>query len=466
MLGSGLGYRREFRAQLFENSGRVDFLEIIADHYFDASPERLAELDLLAAHFPIVAHGLDLSPGSAEGLDENYLGKLARLIERINPPWFSEHLCFTKADGVSIGHLAALPCTNAAIDAVARNVDALRARIKTPLLLENITTVVPVPGGRMDEPEFLSRVLERTGCGWLCDIANLHANLVNHGGDIEKDFERWPWDRLVQVHYAGGRWSGGVLIDSHDSATSEAVWALFERIAARTPIAAAVLERDERLPPFAELLAETDRARGVMRRSRGNARAASAESAPPPPARTAPDDALQGLANTQAALARLFTDAGFRRGFLADPSQCPELEAIDSGAVERFADSLTAKRVLDARKQLPLTAAVLGRDFAPLLRAALRETPRPGRSHDDAAALALRLTADGGRGWIADLARYELALLEASRPGALFMARRFGWPPHRLAVAARSGAAEPARGASLGFWLRLPGGGKLRHWTL
>ncbi|MFY9626745.1 MAG: hypothetical protein WAK03_01145, partial [Methylocystis sp.] len=103
---------------------------------------------------------------------------------------------------------------------------------------------------------------------------------------------------------------------------------------------------------------------------------------------------------------------------------------------------------------------------APLLRAALRETPRPDRSHDDAAALALRLTADGGRGWIADLARYELALLEASRPGALFMARRFGWPPHRLAVAARSGAAEPARGASLGFWLRLPGGGKLRHWTL
>ena len=91
-LGSGLGYRPQFRAELFENRARIDFLEIIADHYFDAPPEKLAELDLLAAHFPLVPHGLDLSLGGAEGLDAAYVEKLARLVERINPPWFSEHL--------------------------------------------------------------------------------------------------------------------------------------------------------------------------------------------------------------------------------------------------------------------------------------------------------------------------------------------------------------------------------------
>jgi uncharacterized protein (UPF0276 family) len=263
-LGSGLGYRPQFRAELFANRSRVDFLEIIADHYFDAAPEKLDELDLLRAHFPVVAHGLDLSVGSAEGVDPGYLAKLAALIARLDPPWWSEHLCFTRAGGVEIGHLAALPCTREAVDVVARNVEAVRAHIAAPLILENITTVVRVPGAEMDEAEFLTRVLDRTGCGWLCDVANLHANAVNHGVDIDAGFERWPWDRVTQIHYAGGRWRDGVLIDSHDTPTSDAVWALYDRIVARAPVKGVILERDERLPPFAELLDEVARARRTL----------------------------------------------------------------------------------------------------------------------------------------------------------------------------------------------------------
>lgn len=263
-LGSGLGYRPPFRADLFANRSRVDFLEIIADHYFDAPNEKLAELDLLRAHFPIVAHGLDLSIGSAEGIDSAYLEKFARLIKRIDPPWWSEHLCFTRAGGVDIGHLAALPYTQEAIDVVARNVDTVRKRIRAPLLLENITTVVRVPGGEMDEPEFLTRALDATGCGWLCDVANLYTNAVNQQIDIDATFDCWPWERLVQIHYAGGRWRDGVLIDSHDSATSEAVWALYDRIVARAPVKGVILERDERLPIFSELLDEVARARATL----------------------------------------------------------------------------------------------------------------------------------------------------------------------------------------------------------
>jgi len=263
-LGSGIGYRPSFRADLFANRSRVDFLEIIADHYFDASPEKLRELDLLRAHFPIVAHGLDLSIGSAEGIDPVYLDKFAKLIDRIDPPWWSEHLCFTRAGGIDIGHLAALPFTQEAIDVVARNVEMVRKRIKAPLVLENITTVVRVPGAEMDEPEFLTRALDATGCGWLCDVANLYTNAVNHGVDIDATFERWPWERLVQIHYAGGRWRDGYLIDSHDSATSAAVWDLYDRIVARAPVKGVILERDERLPPFGELLGEVARARATL----------------------------------------------------------------------------------------------------------------------------------------------------------------------------------------------------------
>lgn len=264
-LGSGLGYRPPFRADLFAHRSGVDFLEIIADHYFDAAPEKLKELDLLRAHFPLVAHGLDLSIGSAEGVDAAYLEKLAQLIARIEPPWWSEHLCFTRAGGVEIGHLAALPYTREAVDVVARNVDRVRKRISAPLVLENITTVVRVPGAEMDEPEFLAQVLSRTGCGWLCDVANLYTNAVNQCVDLDATFERWPWDRLVQIHYAGGRWRDGVLIDSHDAATSDAVWTLYDRIVARAPVKGVILERDERLPPFSDLLDEVARARATLR---------------------------------------------------------------------------------------------------------------------------------------------------------------------------------------------------------
>lgn len=264
-LGSGLGYRPQFRADLFSNRESVDFLEIIADHYIDASREKCAELDLLAAHFPLVAHGLDLSIGSAEGIDARYLDRLAALIERIDPPWWSEHLCFTRAGGVSIGHLAALPYTQEAIDIVARNVETARRRIKAPLILENVTTVVRVPGAEMDEPEFLTRTLEATGCGWLCDVANMYVNAVNFGVDLDATFERWPWDRVVQIHYAGGRRLDGVLIDSHDAATSDAVWALYDRVVARAPVKAVILERDERLPPFGALLDEVARARATLK---------------------------------------------------------------------------------------------------------------------------------------------------------------------------------------------------------
>lgn len=263
-LGSGLGYRPEFRVELFLHRPQVDFLEIIADHYFDASPEKLSELDLLAAHFPIVPHGLDLSIGSADGVDSAYLDKFAALIARIDPPWWSEHLCFTRIGGVAIGHLAALPYTQEALDVVARNVETVRKRVKTPLILENVTAVVVVPSAEMSEAEFVARALAQTGCGWLCDVANLYANAVNHGADIDAEFALWPWERIAQIHYAGGRWKNNLLLDSHDCATAEQVWALFARVAARAPGKSAVLERDENLPIFDELLVEVARARAIL----------------------------------------------------------------------------------------------------------------------------------------------------------------------------------------------------------
>jgi uncharacterized protein (UPF0276 family) len=190
---------------------------------------------------------------------------MAELVERLDPPWWSEHIAFTRAGGVAIGHLAPLPWTLEAVDVIARNVERTRRRIQTPLILENITASVVMPGAEMDEAEFLTAVLDRTGCGLLCDVTNLYTNVVNHRLDLGRVLEKWPWDRVVQLHFAGGHWHDGSLIDSHSSKTPPQVWELLEAAVARAPVRGIILERDENLPPFSELLDELDRARWIGR---------------------------------------------------------------------------------------------------------------------------------------------------------------------------------------------------------
>ncbi len=262
-LGAGLGFRSAFRGDLFRHREQVDFVEIIADHYLDAAPEKERELELLSANFTLVPHGLDLSLGSAEGVDGAYLRKVARLVRRLNPPWWSEHLAFTRAGGQNIGHLAPLPFCREAVEVVCRNIAEVRQEIEAPLILENITYTVRLPGAEMSEAEFLAEVLERTDCGLLLDVTNLYTNAVNHGYDPRVFLRELPWERVVQLHFTGGHWRNGVLVDSHSQATPPAVWELMEKVLIRAPVKGVILERDENLPPFGALSSELERAREI-----------------------------------------------------------------------------------------------------------------------------------------------------------------------------------------------------------
>jgi uncharacterized protein (UPF0276 family) len=264
-LGVGLGFREPFRGELFRNRAQVDFLEVTADHYLEASPAKERELELLEDHFTLIPHGLSLSLGSADGLDEDYTRKLAKLVRRLDPPWWSEHLAYTRAGGRDIGHLTPLPCSREAVDVVCRNVEAVRRLIDVPLILENITYLVEMPGAEMTEANFLAEVLERTDCGLLLDVMNLHANALNHGYDPLAFLARIPLERVVQLHFVGGHWDAGILVDSHSQPTSPEVWQLLEAVLARSPVKGVILERDENIPPFAELAGELEQARAIGR---------------------------------------------------------------------------------------------------------------------------------------------------------------------------------------------------------
>lgn len=267
-LGVGLGFREPYRADLFLHRKAVGFLEIIADHYLDPTPEKERELELLAEHFTLVPHALDLSLASAEGLDRDYLRRLARLVNHLNPPWWSDHIAFTRAGDTRLGHLAPTVFSEEAAAVIARNVEEVRAEIEAPLLVENITYTIRLPGSEWDEAAFLREVLERTGCGLLLDITNLYTNAVNHNYDWRAFLRRLPVERVVQLHFAGGHWHDGKLVDSHSHPTPEEVWRVFDETLRLVPVKGAILERDENLPPFPELLNELERARALGRTHR------------------------------------------------------------------------------------------------------------------------------------------------------------------------------------------------------
>ncbi|MBI4853346.1 MAG: DUF692 domain-containing protein [Acidobacteria bacterium] len=262
-LGAGIGFRDEFIGELFLNRNKVDFLEIISDHYIDPHPIKTEELALIRKYFTLIPHGINLSLGSAEGLDKNYVKKLAKLINDLNPPWWSEHICFTQAGGVDIGHLSPLPFTWEAINVIVKNIKEVKQLINSPLILENITYMLKIPGAEMSEAEFISEILEQTDSGMLLDITNLYINSINHKFDIEEFLAQIPLERIVQLHFVGGYFHRGMLIDSHSHPTHKEVWQLMERLSKITKLKATILERDENFPKFTELLEELEHARSI-----------------------------------------------------------------------------------------------------------------------------------------------------------------------------------------------------------
>ncbi len=263
-LGVGLGYRQPYHADLFAHRAAVDFLEITADHYLHPSAYKESELAQLQRNFTLIPHGLDLSLGSAEGPDPRYLEELASLVQRLDPPWWSEHIAFTRSGGIELGHLAPVPFRYDCLDLLCRNIEQVGKTIKTPLILENITYVMEMPGAEMTEGEFLRMLVDRTGVGLLLDVTNLYINSRNHGYEPRHFLEELPPEAVVQLHFVGYHEQTDQLVDGHADPTQEPIWDLLDQVFRHFDVKGAILERDENLPPFSALAGELARAREMM----------------------------------------------------------------------------------------------------------------------------------------------------------------------------------------------------------
>jgi uncharacterized protein (UPF0276 family) len=257
----GLGWRPELAASIFASLDRVDVVEVIADDWLDAGRRDLDALRLLARTLPVILHGTSLGLASTELVDRRRLEKMARLIDRVQPMAWSEHLAFVRAGGVEIGHLAAPPRTRATIDGLRRNVLLARRITGAVPILENIATLIDPPLSDMSEGEFVREAIRACETSLLLDLHNLHANAANFGMMTDL-FHDLP---VAYIHLAGGRMWRGRILDDHLHATPDPVFTLLGEVAAqRDEPLTVVLERDGCYPQYVELLAELDRAREVL----------------------------------------------------------------------------------------------------------------------------------------------------------------------------------------------------------
>ncbi len=264
-LGVGAGFRSAFKADLFLEPQSLDFLEITLDHYLDAAPSKWRELEILKQSFTLIPHGLNLSLGTAEGLDQKYLDQVARLVEFVDPPYWSEHIAITKAGGIEIGHLSPSVFSTEALDVFVRNIETVKKQIPYPLVLENITYLFELPNSNLSETEFLTQILEQTDCGLLLDITNLYTNAYNHHFDYRQFLSQIPLERIIQLHFAGGfEAENGVLIDSHSQNTPQEIWELMQYVLSVSKPKGIILERDENIPPFAEIKQEIKKAKTLF----------------------------------------------------------------------------------------------------------------------------------------------------------------------------------------------------------
>jgi uncharacterized protein (UPF0276 family) len=271
--GFGLGLRTAHYEDIASGRPALGWLEILTENYLVAGGRPLEWLDRIRADYPMVMHGVSLSIGGTDPLDTDYLRQLKALAERVQPLWISDHLCWTGIASKNLHDLLPLPYTEEAVQHVAARVDAVQTFLGRRILLENVSTYVGYRHSELSEWEFLSEIARRADCLILLDVNNIYVSAYNHGFDPDAYLAAVPADRVQQIHLAGHSNCGDYIIDTHDAPVIDPVWDLYERTIRRFGPIATMIERDDRIPPLEELLAELDQARAVAEAARTKAAA-------------------------------------------------------------------------------------------------------------------------------------------------------------------------------------------------
>jgi uncharacterized protein (UPF0276 family) len=264
-LGFGLGLRTDHYEALLEQRSAVDWLEVITENYLVPGGKPLDYLRRLRERYPMVMHGVSMSIGGTDPIDWEYVSSVKTLADRLDVPWFSDHLCWTGVDHRNLHDLLPLPYNDDTVTHVARRIREVQDFVGRRMLIENLSSYVTYRASVLKEWEFLSAVAEEADCGILLDINNIYVSAFNHGFEAATYVDAIDPKRVYQFHLAGHLDAGDHIIDTHDHDVADPVWTLYQRALRRFGPVSTMIERDADIPPLASLVAELDHARRLAR---------------------------------------------------------------------------------------------------------------------------------------------------------------------------------------------------------
>ena len=256
--------RNEHFVHILAEKPDVDWFEAISENFMDSGGRPGRVIRQIAEHYPVVLHGVSMSIGSTDPLNQDYLRKLKLLADDVRAKWVSDHLCWTGVLSLNSHDLLPLPLNQETLEHVISRVHHVQEALQRPLILENPSTYASFHNSDIPEPEFLRTLSDATGCGLLLDVNNVYVSCFNDTTDPLNYLDRIPFDRVVQMHLAGHTNCGTYLLDTHDQPVTRGVWELFRLAWQRTKGVSTLLEWDGDVPGFADVHNELLKARGFM----------------------------------------------------------------------------------------------------------------------------------------------------------------------------------------------------------
>lgn len=258
--GAGLGLKRELMPALQVDVPEcIDFFEIAPENWIGVGGRPGKQLAWFAERYPMVCHGLSLSLGGPDPLNEVFLQRVRQFLDHYQIPLYTEHLSYC-SDGGYLYDLLPIPFTEEAVKYVAARIRRTQEILERRVAVENASFYVAAPISEMDEPTFVRAVLEEADCDLHLDVNNIYVNSVNFGFDPHDYLRSLPGERIVYIHTAGHyRKAPDLVIDTHGETVIDPVWDLLAEAYSLFGVRPTLLERDFNIPPLVDLVAEVER---------------------------------------------------------------------------------------------------------------------------------------------------------------------------------------------------------------
>ena len=261
----GIGLRRPHYEDFLEKKPDIGWVEVHSENFLFRSGLAYDILLEVRKHYPISLHGIGLSLGSADGVDQDHLNSLKGLIEDVKPFLVSDHLSWSKAKSHYLPDLLPIPYNVESLKIFSDNVDKTQNFLQRIILLENPSSYFEYTNSTFSEVEFLNTLVKKTGCQILLDVNNVYTSCLNNNLDPREYINSISSNSVKEIHLSGHSTKkldeGEFLyIDSHDSFVAEEVWQLYELAINRFGNRSTLLEWDENIPSLDILVGEAKKA--------------------------------------------------------------------------------------------------------------------------------------------------------------------------------------------------------------